>query len=136
MTTNMINLGGRVVGSRQEYYLGSTDYILNRKTIQTVATSDTEISAYGVSVLYGVGARSYNLEAPRAGVEKTIVTLSSTSAVDIDTGGPYFAQSTLGANAHIATFTTQAEASVLNLIGLTTAMWLVKSVVGTITLSS
>lgn len=96
-----------------------------------VSTASATVPAYGVSMVGSTGTSASTglaLDAPVPGVEKTLINVTTGQAVVGTTAAGAFICSTGSITSTFGTITMAAKGAVCELIGLTTALWGVKSV--------
>lgn len=113
---------GQTGGNRADFLVGPEAL---REGVSTAETTGTEIKAHGVSFLNGTSAASssvYVLQPPIPGVRKTVIFSSATTPQYLRTKNAETFRTS--ADSTIATvISSTLTGAVVELIGLTTAMW-------------
>lgn len=110
-------------GSKHEFLVGPDDF---RVATNTAETTDTNLKPYGYSGSLGTSAGSsavYTLEAPVPGVRKVIASSTANGPVYVKTDGSVIISSA-GATDTVVKLSTLGNA--VELVGLTTALWLTR----------
>lgn len=125
----LVSLHGRALG------FDADTGVLSRHGVTdgpTAASTSAALARSGVSTLGATAAKDYTLEAPKAGVRKTLVSTNGTTQTVTATGATFL--TTAGSTPNKVSM--ESTGAFLELVGLSTALWAVVGKVGTTTFTT